>query len=77
LNGSVSLGREAGNDVPLLGDQMASRRHAQVVGSNGAYILRDEGSSNGTFLNGARITEATLHSGDELTIGQSRFRFEQ
>jgi hypothetical protein len=77
LNGSVSLGREAGNDVPLIGDQMASRRHAQVIGSSGAYVLRDEGSSNGTFLNGARITEATLHSGDELTIGQSRFRFEQ
>jgi hypothetical protein len=76
-NGEMTLGRESGNDIPLSEDPMVSRRHARLIQTNGAYTARDEDSSNGTFLNGARITEATLHSGDELTVGQSRFRFEE
>jgi hypothetical protein len=75
--GGVSLGREPDNDVALEGDQTASRRHARVEGADGTYAVRDEGSSNGTYLNGARVTEAPLRPGDELTVGQSRFRFEQ
>jgi hypothetical protein len=75
--GGVSLGREADNDVALEGDQTASRRHARVEGADGTYVVRDEGSSNGTYLNGARVTDAPLRPGDELTVGQSRFRFEQ
>jgi pSer/pThr/pTyr-binding forkhead associated (FHA) protein len=62
--------------VSLAGDPTTSRRHAVIVQQNGRYLLRDEGSSNGTFVNGAQITEHPLHSGDEIRIGGSQFRFE-
>ncbi|MBW3622678.1 MAG: FHA domain-containing protein [Armatimonadetes bacterium] len=72
----LTVGREPANDISLEGDSTASRRHARIEGADGAYVVRDEGSSNGTFLNGARVTESPLNPGDELTIGQTRFRFE-
>ena len=42
----------------------------------GGYRIIDEGSSNGIYVNGARVTDATLHPGDEVAIGGTRFRFE-
>jgi pSer/pThr/pTyr-binding forkhead associated (FHA) protein len=62
--------------VALVGDPTTSRRHAVIVSQNGGYLLRDEGSSNGTFVNDARITEQLLHPGDEIQVGNNRFRFE-
>lgn len=73
---SVTLGRDAGNTIPLVEDSTASRRHATITKSNGDFMIRDEGSSNGTFVNGARITEQKLSPGDEVQIGGTRFRFE-
>lgn len=74
--GSAVIGREAGNEVALTSDTTASRRHATITVSNGEYIIRDEGSSNGTFVNGARITTQKLTPGDEVQIGGTKFRFE-
>lgn len=74
--GSAVVGREAGNAVALVNDGTASRRHATITATNGDYFIRDEGSSNGTFVNGARITEQKLTPGDEIQIGGSKFRFE-
>jgi hypothetical protein len=71
------MGRDASCDIALSGDTMVSRKHVRLIPMNGAYSVRDEGSSNGTYLNGARITEASLHDGDELGVGQTRFRFEE
>lgn len=73
---SAVIGREATNTVPLPDDSTASRRHATIAKSNGEFTIRDEGSSNGTFVNGARITEQKLKPGDEVQIGGTRFRFE-
>ena len=73
---SAVIGREAGNDVPLPNDTTSSRRHATITVSGGEYSIRDEGSSNGTFVNGAKITEQKLRPGDELQIGGTKFRFE-
>lgn len=73
---SVTIGREDGNSVTLAGDSTTSRHHATISVVGADYILRDEGSSNGTFVNGARITEQKLSSGDEIQIGASKFRFE-
>lgn len=75
-DGSAVIGRDATNPVPLPNDTTSSRRHATIAASNGGYIIRDEGSSNGTFVNGARITEQKLTPGDEVQIGGTRFRFE-
>ncbi|MEN6357936.1 MAG: FHA domain-containing protein [Armatimonadota bacterium] len=74
--GSSVIGREASNQISLTGDSTASRRHATITSANGEYTIRDEGSSNGTFVNGARITEQKLTPGDEIQIGGSKFRFE-
>ncbi|MCE5322787.1 FHA domain-containing protein [bacterium] len=74
--GSVIIGRESSNQIALTDDSTASRRHAAITSANGEYTIRDEGSSNGTFVNGARITEQKLTPGDEIQIGGSKFRFE-
>jgi len=75
-SGSKVIGREAGCDIALVNDNTASRRHATITVSAGDYSIRDEGSSNGTFVNGAKITEQKLTPGDEVQVGGTRFRFE-
>lgn len=65
----VILGRsaECALQLPAAG---ASRRHASVGWSNGAVVLRDLGSTNGTYLNGQRVSQETaLRSGDRIRIG--------
>lgn len=75
-SGSMVIGREADNPIALPNDSTASRRHATISQVNGGYSIRDEGSSNGTFVNGAKITEQKLSPGDEIQIGGTKFRFE-
>jgi hypothetical protein len=74
--GQTSIGRDPGNGVPLAMDTTVSRRHAVIAAEDGSYVIRDQGSSNGTFVNGARVTESPLSPGDEVSIGGTRFRFE-
>jgi adenylate cyclase len=69
---TVLVGRAATSDVPIY-DPTISRRHAELtLAPNGAQI-RDLGSSNGTFLNGSRITEALAVDGDLVTFGKVAF----
>lgn len=75
-SGAQLVGREASCDVPLVNDNTTSRRHATITVSADGYTIRDEGSSNGTFVNGVRIQEQKLTPGDEIQIGATRFRFE-
>ncbi|MFN7973924.1 MAG: FHA domain-containing protein [Acidobacteriota bacterium] len=53
-----------------------SRRHAVIERKGNAYIVRDLGSTNGTYVNGARVEEAPLAHGDRLVVGQTVFHFE-
>lgn len=76
LSGDATIGREVGNTIVLDRDTTVSRRHAVIETAGGGYVLRDLGSSNGTFVNGARVTERPLQPGDEITLGATRFRFE-
>lgn len=62
------LGRDSHCDVHLE-DSEASRTHAEIEYVDGEYVLRDLGSSNGTFVNGTRITKHTLCVGDRVQIG--------
>jgi transcriptional regulator of acetoin/glycerol metabolism len=64
----LTLGREPDCDVALPGEQ-TSRRHAEIQRSGYVVSARDLGSTNGIFLNGARITEAHLKSRDVLRVG--------
>jgi hypothetical protein len=59
----------------FLDDVTVSRRHAEVVHENDAYVIRDLGSLNGTFVNRHRIESAVLEADDEVQIGKYRMTF--
>ncbi len=69
--GEAVIGR--GRDVELcLEDHGISRRHAQVsAGESGKFQLKDLGSRNGTYLNGARVSQSALKEGDQIQVGSS------
>jgi hypothetical protein len=68
------LGRAEQNTV-VLDDEFVSTAHAMVSLREGRWWVRDEGSTNGTIVNGERIDgERPLREGDELQIGQVRLR---
>jgi transcriptional regulator with GAF, ATPase, and Fis domain len=52
-----------------------SRNHAEVVRERGAWMLRDRKSTNGTFVDGYRVTEARLEHGQEVRIGDAIVKF--
>ena len=68
------IGRSPECDV-FLDDVTVSRRHAEIVREGGAYVIRDLGSLNGTFVNRHRIENATLADDDEVQIGKYRMTF--
>ncbi|MEM6296127.1 MAG: adenylate/guanylate cyclase domain-containing protein [Myxococcota bacterium] len=71
-----TIGRHPDNTVQVL-DRIVSKEHCRITrGPQGGYILRDVGSLNGCFVNGTRVNEAKLASGDELKLGNTVLRFE-
>lgn len=75
---SITIGRVSSTqtpDVDLTHDMFVSRPHARISREGDAYWIEDLGSSHGTCANGTRIeTRTPLHSGDEITIGQTTLR---
>ncbi|MCI0520226.1 MAG: FHA domain-containing protein, partial [Chloroflexi bacterium] len=71
----VTLGRATTNDI-VLSDHRLSRSHARLECRTGACTLVDLGSSNGSFVNEARVERALLQPGDLVTLGGMRFRYE-
>ena len=72
---TVTFGRGDENDV-VLTTPSASRLHADVRPHRDGYVLRDRESSNGTWVNGVRVTEHVLQPGDQISIGDEVFVFE-
>src|SRR6059036_99508 len=72
----IIVGRAVTSDVPIY-DPTISRRHAEVSLIDGGVKVKDAGSSNGTFLNGARITEAIAVENDVITFGKVAFRVKE
>ena len=68
--GAVSIGREAGNAIQV-DDHEVSRRHAEIRRVGDGYVLGDLKSSNGTFVNDARIERSELSSGDRIRLGRT------
>jgi pSer/pThr/pTyr-binding forkhead associated (FHA) protein len=70
----TTIGRSRDNDIHLA-DERASRRHARIDLQQGALVIIDLDSANGTFVNGRRVQRQVLNNGDEIRIGESRLRF--
>src|SRR5690242_11750752 len=71
----VTLGRDMDASIPLT-DQSASRHHAEIWPYGDHWILTDKGSTNGTYLNGARIPAekpTAIKSGDTIRCGNFEF----
>jgi hypothetical protein len=68
------IGRSPDCDV-FLDDVTVSRNHAVLVERDGGFVVEDQGSLNGTFVNRRRIDSAPLANGDELQIGKYRLTF--
>ena len=71
----TTIGRGFGNVVPIPDDRAASLRHAVIKRTPYGYLLEDQGSANGTWVNGTRIDERHLRDGDEIRIGRSIIQF--
>ncbi len=72
----TSLGRSSACTIQLL-DEKVSRLHSTIRKDGDSYILKDEGSSNGTGLNGRLLTEpAVLSPGDEVAVGNNLMLFD-
>ena len=73
----LHVGRAAGNDVSLENDEYASTRHARIEPRHDGVWVDDIGSTNGTFVNGIRVTRPRrLAPGDVIRIGETDLRFE-
>ena len=77
LQGSaVSIGRASDCSIPIK-DRYLSRKHAEIIAAHGAWILKDLGSANGTYLNGSRVErDEPLKAGDRIRLGDTEIVFE-
>jgi hypothetical protein len=72
LEEQLLIGRSAGGEGTLGGDLELSREHARVTRVGSALQIEDLGSTNGTFVNGVRISAATpIRPGDKISVGGS------
>jgi pSer/pThr/pTyr-binding forkhead associated (FHA) protein len=70
------LGRDPNIAMSLAQDTKASRNHATVIAYGTGFTLEDLNSTNGTFVNGQRITRVALAPGDVIVIGTTQLRVE-
>ena len=73
---ATTIGRSPDCDI-FLDDVTVSRHHAVLRRNDGRFVIEDQGSLNGTFVNRRRIESAELDDGDELQIGKYRLTFLQ
>lgn len=77
VTASTLVGREAGSGIRLDRDEFASGRHARIEPRTDGIWIDDLGSTNGTFVNGARLKGAkALRPGDVVRIGQTELRLQ-
>lgn len=68
MESEIVIGRSSELDMVLVED-MVSRRHARITSFGGELGIEDFGSTNGTFVNGERISKAKLKEGDRILVG--------
>lgn len=72
--GTMEVGR--GASIDLTGDEAVSRYHATITATANGIRVSDAGSTNGTFVNGQRITSAEARVGDMIQIGNTIMKVE-
>ncbi len=73
--GTTTIGRDQSADVAI-DDRGMSRIHFEVAWNDQGAALRDRGSTNGTFVDGIKVQEVALSSGNKISAGRSEFVFE-
>jgi pSer/pThr/pTyr-binding forkhead associated (FHA) protein len=71
----ILIGRNQDCDISLQTSSKISRRHCCIVQCTDRYLLRDLGSMNGVRVNGQRVVEMELKSGDEIAVADVGFTF--
>jgi pSer/pThr/pTyr-binding forkhead associated (FHA) protein len=66
--GVYNVGRSAGNDIRIE-DPSVSTTHARILVQAGKVVIRDAGSTNGTFINGAPVKQGEIQPGQSLRLG--------
>lgn len=74
MNDEMSIGRSPSNEV-VLKEPRISRRHAIIRKTGSQYMIIDNHSSNGTYVNGHQVTEQVLRSGDKVQVGSFELVF--
>ena len=72
---TLVVGRDPACDISDTNDPLLSRRHAAFVANAGDAIVRDLGSRNGILVNGTKMPEARLRSGDVVQVGHLQVKF--
>lgn len=70
MNREIIIGRSSDLDMVLVED-MVSRRHAKITTTDAEVYIQDLGSTNGTFVNGEKVTRSRLAEGDRILVGTS------
>jgi pSer/pThr/pTyr-binding forkhead associated (FHA) protein len=70
----INIGRDRENDI-VIDDPYISRHHVQLRLRDGAYLLFDVNSQAGTFVNGVRVREHRLQTGDVIVVGNTRLLY--
>jgi len=70
----ITLGRQLGNDI-VFHEDFLSRFHAAIVYENEKYVLYDQDSTSGTFVNGRQIDRCVLNSGDLISLANIHIMF--
>ena len=70
----IGVGRAPDNDI-VVADANVSRHHARIEHLGTRYVLQDLGSTNGTFVNGAKVEEQSLKEGDVIVVGKTKLHF--
>lgn len=74
---STVIGRDEASADLVLNDTNVSRRHADIVHDAAGWHIKDLGSTNGTRVNGLRVDQADLHSGDTISMGLITLAFKE
>src|SRR5688572_912351 len=71
---SLIIGRSSKADIQI-DQESVSRNHCKIINTGNAIMLRDMGSTNGTYVNDEMIDEYVLRDGDFIKVGRCIFKF--